>query len=512
MQSEQKLRAVFDHTYGFIGLLAPDGTVLETNRTWLELLGISINDVLGIPFWNIPWWRHSSEHQEHLRAAVQTAAKGKLVRFETTTVVSDGTIHHVDFSLKPVLDESGKVILLISEGRDITEYKELKEQLSQSQKMDSLGRLAGGIAHDFNNMLSIIIVAVELLLLKVAEGDQVHKYIEQISNAAKRSSEITRQLLTFSRKEIISPRPVNLNVLIIESTKILSRLISEDVNLTFRPSPVLWTVKLDPTQLCQILMNLLINACGAMPSGGSLTIETANVYIRRDYSDNHFDVKSGDYVQLSISDTGSGMDRETQKRIFEPFFTTKEIKKGTGFGLATVSGIVTKNNGFINVYSKLGQGTVFKIHFPRLMDEVIVKERPVVPTPTTGSGTILLVEDEEMLLDTTTCMLEEIGYTVIKAQFPETAIYICGITDRKIDLILTDVVMPGMNGREMADRIKTLLPNIKVIFMSGYPEDNIIQRGIFDEETQYLSKPIDMHELHEKIRKTLMPGEFKQTY
>ncbi len=504
IQSEQKVRAIFDHSYGFIGLLAPDGTILECNRTALEFYGIPIEDVRGTPFCDTPWWSHSPEDQERLRSAVLTAAKGKLVRYEATHAASDGTIHFIDFSLKPVLDESGEVVLLIPEGRDITDYKKLKDQLYQSQKMDSLGRLAGGVAHDFNNMLSIIMGSAELLLRKVTEGDQLHKYIEQILNAAKRSSEITQQLLAFSRKEIIFPRPVNLNSLIIESKKILDRLISEDIRLAFYPSNDLWTIKIDPSQLDQILMNLLVNARDAMPNGGSLSIGTANLHIDGDYSSKHYNVKPGDYVQLTVSDTGSGMDQETQKRIFEPFFTTKEVGKGTGLGLATVFGIVTQNNGFIKVYSELGQGTVFKIYFPCLAGEAIAVENPV-PTPMTGSGTILLVEDEKMLLDTTTYMLGEIGYTVIQAQSPEAAIAICEKKNQKIDLILTDVVMPGLNGREMMDRIEAILPNTKVLYMSGYTADIIAQRGIVDEGMYFITKPIDMNKLNEKILEILTP-------
>jgi len=502
IQSEQKVRAIFDHSYGFIGLLTPDGTILECNRTALEFSGISIEDVRGTPFCDTPWWVHSQEDKERLHAAVLTAAEGKLVRYEATHAASDGTIHFVDFSLKPVLNESGEVILLIPEGRDITDYKKLKDQLYQSQKMDSLGRLAGGVAHDFNNMLSIIMGSAELLLRKVAEGDLLRKYIEQIFNAARRSSEITRQLLAFSRKEIIFPRPVNLNSLIIESKKVLDRLISEDIRLEFYPFKGLWTIKIDPSQLDQILMNLMVNARDAMPNGGSLSIGTANLHIDGDYSSNHFNVKPGDYVQLTVSDTGSGMGQETQKRIFEPFFTTKEIGKGTGLGLATVFGIVTQNNGVINVYSELGQGTVFKMYFPRLADETFPAEKPI-PMPMTGSGSILLVEDEEMLLDTTTFMLEEIGYTVIRAQSPETAIAICEKKNQQIDLILTDVVMPGLNGREMVDRIESILPKTKVLFMSGYTADIIAQRGIVDEGMHFISKPIDMKKLNEKLKEIL---------
>ena len=320
---------------------------------------------------------------------------------------------------------------------------------------------------------------------------------------ANRSSEITRQLLAFSRKEVISPKPVNLNLQILESQKMLVRLISEDIKLSFRPAANLWTVMIDPSQVDQILMNLSVNAGDAMPEGGSLTIETANVRLNGDDSHIHPKAGPGDYVQLTVSDTGLGMDRETRMHIFEPFFTTKGVGQGTGLGLATVYGIVTQNNGFISVYSEPGKGSVFKLYLPRLMQEPVAEDKPAPLAAV--SATILLVEDEEMLLLMATRLLEELGYTVIQAESPQDAIGVCQ-KNQSIDLILTDVVMPGMNGREMAQRIKAIRPDMKVLFMSGYTADIVAQRGIVDEGMHYIQKPLEMRKLNERIRQVLAKG------
>lgn len=382
---------------------------------------------------------------------------------------------------------------------DITERKRLEEQLHQAQKMESIGRLAGGVAHDFNNMLGVILGSTELSMRKLPEDNAVQKYLEQTLKAARRSSEITHQLLAFSRKEIISPKPVNLNSLIIESEKMLSRLISEDITLTFKPGTGLWTVLFDPSQMDQILMNLSVNARDAMPNGGSLVIETANIRIDSDFRLYHQDARAGDYVLLTVSDTGCGMNSETRENIFEPFFTTKGAGKGTGLGLATVYGIVTQNNGFINCYSEPDHGTVFKILLPRLLDDEAITASEATSEIKVGTGTILLVEDETMLLLTTTEMLKVIGYTVIQAKSPEEAIAVCENRDLYIDLILSDVIMPGMNGREMAGKIKAFRPDVRVLFMSGYAADFVAQRGVMEEGMYFIQKPLDIQQLSDKI-------------
>ncbi|QWV97878.1 PAS domain S-box protein [Geomonas nitrogeniifigens] len=438
-------------------------------------------------------------HEETRRRIAEILANGR-GSFETLQRTRTGELRNVEVNAQIVNVQDHPVYYCI--WRDVTEHKKLEEQLRQSQKMESVGRLAGGVAHDFNNMLGVIIGSAELCRHRLPEESPLHKYLEHILKAAQRSSEITKQLLAFSRKEIVSPKPVNLNSQIIDAEKMLCRLIGEDVRLNFKPATSIWTVLIDPSQLDQILMNLSANSRDAMPDGGTLNIETANVRLDADYCRHHSGCAPGDYVKLTVSDTGIGMDRETREHIFEPFFTTKGLGVGTGLGLATVYGIVTQNDGFINVYSEPGHGTVFTIYFPRLGDAEADEEEIDAAIPSTGSGTVLLVEDEEMLLWTTTRMLEEMGYTVIQAQSPEVAIGICGKGER-IDLVLTDVVMPGMNGREMAERIRAIRPEVKVLFMSGYTADIVAQRGIVEEGMHYISKPLDARKLNEKIAQML---------
>ncbi|MBJ6802157.1 hybrid sensor histidine kinase/response regulator [Geomonas propionica] len=442
----------------------------------------------------------AQETGEETRARIAEILANGRGSFETVQRTRTGELRNVEVNAQIINIQDHPVYYCI--WRDVTEHKKLEEQLRQSQKMESVGRLAGGVAHDFNNMLGVIIGSAELCRHRLPEDSQVQKYLEHILKAAQRSSEITRQLLAFSRKEIVSPKAVNLNSQIIDSEKMLCRLIGEDVRLNFKPATSIWTVLIDPSQVDQILMNLSANSRDAMPDGGTLNIETSNIRLDPDYCRHHSGCSPGDYVKLTVSDTGIGMDRETREHIFEPFFTTKGLGVGTGLGLATVYGIVTQNNGFITVYSEPGHGTVFAIYFPRLHDAEADVEEMDVAIPSTGSGTVLLVEDEEMLLWTTTRMLEEMGYTVIQAQSPAKAIGICDQGER-IDLVLTDVVMPGMNGREMAERIRAIRPEVKVLFMSGYTADIVAQRGIVEEGMHYIPKPLDARKLNEKIAQML---------
>ncbi|WP_085812098.1 hybrid sensor histidine kinase/response regulator [Geoanaerobacter pelophilus] len=503
--SEERLRLLLDSTGEAIYGIDLDGNCTFCNRACVRMLGgDSPDQYLGQNMHDIihhsypdgtPMPRSSCMVHQTLQEE-----QGSHVNDEVFWR-ADGSSFPVEYWSHPQVKE-GKVIGAVVAFIDISDRKRLEEQYRQSQKMESVGRLAGGVAHDFNNMLSVIVGAAELGKRKLEEGEPIEPYLEVITNAAKRSSDITRQLLAFSRKEVISPRPVDLNQLIRESNKILARLISEDVELVFRPDQGLWAVSIDPSQVDQILMNLAVNARDAMPNGGRLTIETRNLQLSGDCSHVHPDAHQGDYVQLSVSDTGEGMDRSTIEHIFEPFFTTKELGKGTGLGLATVYGIVKQNKGFINVYSEPGHGSVFRIHLPRLADPNALGAAPESSAPSL-SGTVLLVEDEEMLLWLATQLLEELGFSVIQAQGPREAIAICEDLGRNIDLILTDVVMPEMNGREMVEKIREKRPEQKVLFMSGYTSDHVVQRGILEQGMQYIPKPLDMRSLGEKIAEVL---------
>ena len=385
----------------------------------------------------------------------------------------------------------------------LEQERQMKAQLLQSQKLESIGRLAGGVAHDFNNMLTVILGCAQLALLRVPEGEKLWKLLDQISRAAQRSSDITRQLLAFSRKEIISPKVVNLNAQIIETQATLGRLIGEDINLSFKPVTNIWSVKVDPSQLDQILVNLAVNARDAMVNGGRLEIETANVRIDKIHCQFHPDSTPGDYVRLLVSDSGSGMDMQTLAHIFEPLFTTQEVGTGTGLGLAMVYGIVRQNNGFISVQSEPGQGTTFQLYFPRFAEEVPAEVR-MPRAEVSGCGTVLLVEDDLLVREMSLEMLQEIGYTVIQAGTPREAIETCARDDVQVDLILTDVVMPGMNGKEMVGIIESMRPGIKVLFMSGYTSDLVAQRGVVDIGRHFIQKPFDMHLLNEKMKDTLL--------
>jgi len=472
------------------------GTIEFVNPKFCQLTGYSTEEVLGQ---NPKVLKSELNSPELYRDLWDTISAGQVWEGEFINKKKTGELFTEHATISPVRNRDGVITHYLAIKEDITERRQLEAQLMQSQKMESIGRLAGGVAHDFNNMLSVILGCVQLAMLRVPEGDKLWQYLDQISKAAKRSSDITRQLLAFSRKEIISPREVNLNAQIIETQATLGRLIGEDIKLTFKPVTDIWTIKMDPSQLDQILVNLAVNARDAMANGGHLAIETENVRIDRTYCQYHLDAAPGDYVRLVVSDSGSGMSREILSHIFEPFFTTKEIGKGTGLGLATVYGIIKQNNGFINVYSEPGHGSSFQIYFPRFLGEAESVEYLSQPE-VGGSGTVLLVEDDLLVREMSLQMLEEIGYTVIVADSPEQAVEICADPGSRVDIVLTDVVMPGMNGKEMVDLIESMRPGIKVVFMSGYTSDLVAQRGVVDEGRHFIQKPFDMHSLAMKMK------------
>ncbi len=402
--------------------------------------------------------------------------------------------------------------------RDITEIRQaeadqenLRAQLAQAQKMESVGRLAGGVAHDFNNMLSVIMGTAQLARMKMDASDPRYADFEQIEQAARRATEITRKLLAFARKQAISPRQLDLNGTVESMLNMLRRLIGEDIDLVWKPAAHLWPVKMDPTQIDQILANLCVNARDAIDGVGKLTIETRSKTFDRKYCKHHAGFTPGDFVLLAVSDTGCGMDRDTMDNLFDPFFTTKEVGKGTGLGLATVYGIVKQNNGFINVYSEPGQGSIFNIYLPRLVDDI--DAAPAVPgkkTAAGGSETILLVEDDPMILEMTTTVLKMLGYTVLAASSPGEAVRRVKNHTGAVHMIMTDVVMPEMNGRDLAGQISDLYPDIKLLFMSGYTADIISHQGVLDEGVAFIQKPFSIEDLTEKLREVLEKTSGKQ--
>ncbi|NVN91460.1 MAG: PAS domain S-box protein [Desulfuromonadales bacterium] len=394
---------------------------------------------------------------------------------------------------------------------DITERKRAEEerinletQLHQAQKMESVGRLAGGVAHDFNNMLGVILGHACLVLMEMAPSHPYHANLEEIRKATERSADLTRQLLVFARKQAIAPITLDMNSTVAGMLKMLQRLIGENIDLTWHPRDGLWAVKVDQSQIDQILANLCVNARDAITDVGRITIETENCTLDEGFCALHAGSIPGEYVRLTVCDNGCGMDKETQDQIFDPFFTTKGVGKGTGLGLSMVYGAVKQNNGYIDVYSEPGQGTTFTIYLPRHVDESAnVSAAGPNMTPTGGQEIILVVEDEPTLLKMTSKMLENQGYTVIQAGSPDTAILLAGEHAGEIQLLVTDVVMPDMNGRDLANTLLSRFPNMKRVYMSGYTADVIAPHGVLEEGVHFIQKPFTVTDLAAKVREAL---------
>jgi PAS domain S-box-containing protein len=417
----------------------------------------------------------------------------------------DGTNTAVRVSGRSVSNgKEGVVFELFAE--DVTERRTLEDQLRQSQKMEAIGRLAGGIAHDFNNLLMVISGYSEFLLDRLGADPALRGPAQEIAGAAQRASALTRQLLAFSRKQMLAPRILDLNGIVTENLKMLTRMIGEDIDLIMTPAQELGTVRADAGQIDQVIMNLAVNARDAMPSGGKLTLETSNVTLDEEYARLHSPLRPGDYVMLAISDTGMGMDQETQSHIFEPFFTTKG-PKGTGLGLSTVYGIIKQSGGYIWVSSNVGKGTTFKIYFPRVAATneaaVSVVTSADAASAEPGTETILLVEDEANLRYLARQFLEKQGYRVIEAADGAVAMQIAIAHEGVIHLLLTDVIMPGMNGRELAQRMSEIRPNAKVLYMSGYTENVIGHNGTLEPGIRLLQKPFTLRDLKDKVREVL---------
>ena len=401
--------------------------------------------------------------------------------------------------------------MIVSSARDITERKQaeverekLHSQLNHVQKMESVGRLAGGVAHDFNNMLGVILGYAEMAMDKIDNNHPIFNNLKEIHNAGLRSADITRQLLAFARKQTIAPKVIDLNPSIEGILKMLRRLIGEDVALVWKPGNDLWTVKVDSSQLDQILANLCVNAQDAISDVGTITIETSNFVFGEEYCKKGVYFVAGEYVMLAVSDTGCGMDKTILENIFEPFFTTKDIGKGTGLGLATVYGIVKQNNGFINVYSEPGRGTTFKIYLPRHINNMDEAKTEETSNPAKGGNEkILLVEDEPTIMNMTSTMLQLLGYSVTAVGTPGEAIQIVEDFDDKIDLLIADLIMPEMNGKHLSEKLLIKQPKMQVLFMSGYTANVIVHRGVLNEGVNFIQKPFSKKDLAAKVRMIL---------
>jgi len=447
---------------------------------------------------------HPEDRERVLAEEQQSQHSAEPFRSEYRMLTRDGRVLWCRDEATVLSDQDGKRNRMLGVVYDITQRRNLEEQLRQAQKMEAVGRLAGGVAHDFNNLLMIIKGNGELMLQHLGATERSRKNAIEIGKAADKAAALTRQLLAFSRMQVIQPRSLDLNAVVSEMAKMLRRLIGDDIELNIVSSAPLGVVKVDQSQIEQVLMNLVLNARDAMPDGGRLTVETANVSLDEDYARRHATVQPGKYVMMAVSDTGVGMDAETQAHIFEPFFTTKELGKGTGLGLATVYGVVKQNGGWIWVYSEPGRGTTFKIFLPQI-EEVVGSTEPgkVANQSHRGSETILLVEDQDGIRELASEFLKGSGYTILEARDGSEALEVAGQHHGRIDLLVTDVMMPRMGGRELAFRLASVRPHMKVIYMSGYAEYAKDNQKIADLENVTLQKPFALDTLARKVREVL---------
>lgn len=482
---------------------------MATNQTiWSEenYLVLGLSPDIGETNYDTWLQRVHPEDRAEAEYQVNKAVEQKRdLNIEFRIVWPDGTIRWINDVGKSVFDEKGDMVGMYGIQIDITERKQLEAQLQQSQKMESIGRLAGGIAHDFNNILVPIISYAELGMMNLTPDDKLYSYLQQVRDAAERAADLTRQILAFSRRQVLEMKTVDINVIVIEFEKMVQRLIVEDIELQTLLDPILYPVKADRGQIEQVLMNLVVNARDAMPTGGKLTIETASTYLDETYVKRYADDQpAGHYVMLAVSDTGHGMDMATQQQIFEPFFTTKMQGKGTGLGLATVFGIVKQHGGNICVHSEPGNGTTFKVYLPRAEGTVQTYETAVIePASVYGIETILVVEDEKMVRKLVCETLAAHGYKVIEAQSPHDGLRLAYEYKKTIHLLLTDVIMPEMNGRELYQKILFVHPDIKVLYMSGYADDVIADHGILKEGISFLQKPFTVHTLTRRVKQVL---------
>jgi PAS domain S-box-containing protein len=477
------------------------GDIEYVNPAFTRITGYSREEALG----QNPRILKSGKQEASLYQQLwATILQGKTWRGEISNQRKDGSLYTLQMSIAPVRGEHGEITHFIATEEDVTARKQLEQQFTQAQKMEAIGRLAGGVAHDFNNLLTIINGYSELLLEKLGSEHAASGYLKEIKGAGDRAASLTRQLLAFSRRQVLAPQVLNLNVVIANLEKMLTRLIGEDIKLHTILGPSLAPVKADPGQIEQVLMNLAVNARDAMPSGGNLTIETSDVELDENYADSHPTVQPGPHVMLAVVDTGTGMTPETKARIFEPFFTTKEKGKGTGLGLATVYGIVKQSGGSIWVYSELGQGTVFKIYLPAVSELPVEKGHAKAEMgPAFGTETILVIEDEEGVRTLVRHALESRGYKVLETDDAEEAVALCTNHEGTIHLLMTDVVMPKMSGPAVAERVTALRPGIKVLYMSGYTDDAVVRHGILTQDMPFLQKPFSPAALRKKIREVL---------
>jgi PAS domain S-box-containing protein len=498
-ESEERYRDLVENAHDIIYSHDLEGNYTSMNKAGEHITGYTREEALKLNFAQTIAPEHLAKARDMLKRKL---AGERVTAYEMEILAKDGRRIAVEANTKLVF-QNGVPIGVQGIARDVTERKLLEEQLRQSQKMEAIGQLAGGVAHDFNNLLTAI-NGYSTLALRVTHDEPIKGYLEEVKKAGDRAANLTRQLLAFGRKQMLQPIALNLNDVVSDMNKMLCRLIGEDIQLIAKFDPTLKKIEADPGQIEQVLLNLVVNARDAMPKGGKLTIETANFEMDSEYAGKHVGVQAGSYAVLAVSDTGTGMDDKTKARVFEPFFTTKEKGKGTGLGLSTVYGVVKQSGGNIWVYSELGRGTTFRVYLPQLKTEVTPTEKPTIePAPLGGSETILLVEDEDVVRGLARKILEEAGYKVLDASGGKEAINLCQEHTEPIHLLLTDVVMPETSGKEIAERLSTLLPATRVLFMSGYTDEAIVHHGVLDSNVEFIQKPFSPVALIRKVRQVL---------
>jgi PAS domain S-box-containing protein len=508
-ESERRYRTLFDQATDGILIMDPEGRIVDVNKSFADMHGYTADEIRkrGVRGLDTP------ETETLFHERTKRIFGGETLHYEVEHYHKDGHRFPLEVVANRIeLDEKQYALCF---HRDLSERKEaetnarkLQAQLLQAQKMDSVGRLAGGVAHDFNNMLGVILGHTEMVLEQLEPGQPFYADLKEIRQAAERSADLTRQLLAFARKQTVAPKPLDLNETVGGMLKMLRRLIGEDIDLAWLPADGLWSVKVDPSQIDQILANLCVNARDAIESVGKVTIETENIAIDSEYCNNNAGFVPGEYVTLAVNDNGCGMDKETLTQVFDPFFTTKKTGKGTGLGLATVYGVVKQNNGFINVYSEPGHGTTFRIYLPRYLGKNERTQPEGSPGMVNGGcETVLLVEDESAILKMTQTLLERLGYSVLIASSPGEAIRLAHRHEGEIHLLMTDVVMPDMNGRDLARNLIQFSPRLKCLFMSGYTANVIAHHGVLDEGVHFIQKPFSKASLAAKLREVLESRE-----
>ncbi|MBN2060413.1 MAG: response regulator [Deltaproteobacteria bacterium] len=496
----ERLMLAINETGEIVFITDVDGTIQYVNPAFVKATGYTQEEVLGQ---NPRMLKSGKQDDAFYQDLWGTITSGKTWKGRIVNKRKNGQLYTEEAIISPVCNAAGRVVNYVAVNRDITEQLRLEAQLFQAQKMESVGRLAGGVAHDYNNMLSVILAYTELAMDKVKPADPLRDDLQEILNAAERSVDLTRQLLAFARKQTISPQVVDLNETIEGMLQMLRRLIGEDIDLAWLPSTDLWPVKVDISQINQILANLCVNSRDAITGVGRITIETGNITLDEVFCDYHMGAVPGEFVLLTVSDDGSGMKGEIMGKIFEPFFTTKEVGRGTGLGLATVYGIVKQNEGFIYVYSEPEKGTAFKIYLPRYAGAKEIGKKEAVEIPKGRGETVLVVEDEISVLKLVDRILDGLGYKVLIAGTAEEAMGLAEKHSGEIHLMITDVIMPESNGRDLAEQVKALHPDIKTLFMSGFTADMITRQGVLEEGVHFIQKPFSTADLAVKVRDML---------